>query len=831
MLIQEIDLNHKTIYHKFPTWEEFHQEAINCVEKIMTNQEDETNFGFYSYLVYDKWKLNIYYNQPEVFFSKLYSGMASKFFLFKKRERLWSNIFEHLKLEMSKLIDIRTTEYIRDDRTKYLDANKINTGDFDRTITGNTFERGENREAQRITNTEKPYSTIDLLHADYGNISDRADWLSTEAKIDNGYIGIEKDKAGNIVYGEDGKPNKIINPNWNNRTGRSRNKDYSYKHDKSREDTKETDHGIIDKTITTQEQPVFYQQLARIMPSFSLVETNLDDLTDFSELFHSIYLPQGEFRWNTNTWQYEYITRQQLLEEVEPEKKKKREKPVKDPDQDISQDEWKELYQEHEKPVMPTWYLERVYRYKKRIEKKPNPDETDQARLELCETLLDTFYRTPYWPELAQFEEIMGSPPEFQGKVIGFKEFKSELRRRLKTSNRHRKRGTKPPQIFYVLLGKPGVGKSEIAQQLAKAFKRSIQIINVGGMDDGGELEGKRATLQSANYGKVMEAYVERSSLAEITIEDLQQEIKEIKTHWEKQGKKLVAIPRKEVTLTEWEEERIEKLEEEIREWQEDNQQRINDGKEPRKTKKKVMRSRVPIILLDEFEKASREDILNVIGKMTDRKLNYTFLDKYFNFNLDISEAIILLTANWLEKVPQFVKDRCKPVNIELLTYQQRKDILALQAKDYLAEYDMEDKINLFSERFLELLITETWGIRGGINNLMATIDFLDELDGDGLTDELEDLADYDEIEETEEADYIKRQEGVIRLIYHLDGEKRELVLTKRIGIEPRTIKDDDDREITVKEIITGKDIETGKSFVEDWPEEYWWGGKPIREV
>jgi len=76
---------------------------------------------------------------------------------------------------MSKLIDIRTTEYIRDDRTKYLDANKINTGDFDRTITGNTFERGENREAQRITNTEKPYNTIDLLHNDYGNIADRAD--------------------------------------------------------------------------------------------------------------------------------------------------------------------------------------------------------------------------------------------------------------------------------------------------------------------------------------------------------------------------------------------------------------------------------------------------------------------------------------------------------------------------------------------------------------------------------------------------------------------------------------------------------------------------------
>jgi len=74
------------------------------------------------------------------------------------------------------------------------------------------------------------------------------------------------------------------------------------------------------------------------------------------------------------------------------------------------------------------------------------------------------------------------------------------------------------------------------------------------------------------------------------------------------------------------------------------------------------------VILLDEFEKASREDIMNVLGKIMDRELNYTFLDKYFNFNLDISGAIILLTANLLEKVAQFVQDRGEPVNIELLS-------------------------------------------------------------------------------------------------------------------------------------------------------------------
>jgi len=291
--------------------------------------------------------------------------------VFQERERLYNNIFEHLKLEMSKLIDIKTTEYTKDDRTKYLDANKSLVGDWDRTTTHNNFEKAENREAQRITNKEKPYSTIDLIHGDYGHLQDRADWLATEAITDTGYIGIEKDAEGNPVLDSEGKPNKIINPNWNKRTSKGRNKDYSHKSDKTKEDQKETDHGTIDKTITTQEQPIFYQQLARIMPSFSLVETKIDDLTDFSHLFDNVFLPEGEFRWNSNTFQIDYITRAQLIEEAKPEKKKT--KPIKDPDQDLSFDEWNEFYQEQEVPLMPTWYLERLYRYQKKNSQKAQP--------------------------------------------------------------------------------------------------------------------------------------------------------------------------------------------------------------------------------------------------------------------------------------------------------------------------------------------------------------------------------------------------------------------------------------------------------------------------
>src|SRR5207245_8362292 len=111
---------------------------------------------------------------------------------------------------------------------------------------------------------------------------------------------------------------------------------------------------------------------------------------------------------------------------------------------------------------------------------------------------------------------------------------------------------------------------------------------------------------------------------------------------------------------------------------------------------------------------------------------------------------------------PQFVKDRGKPVNIELLTYVQRKQILKGYAERLFTEDGIPELVDLLSERFLELCITETWGIRGGINNLVSTSQFLVELMVDGLANEITDLADFTNLEETEESSYIKREEGVI---------------------------------------------------------------------
>jgi hypothetical protein len=117
--------------------------------------------------------------------------MASKFFIFKKWERFYNNIFGHLKLEMSKLIDLKTTEYIKDNQTKYLDTNKSLQRDWNRTTTHHNFQKAEERKAQRITNKEKPYTTINLIHSDYGHLQDWANWLGVETNIETGYIGVE----------------------------------------------------------------------------------------------------------------------------------------------------------------------------------------------------------------------------------------------------------------------------------------------------------------------------------------------------------------------------------------------------------------------------------------------------------------------------------------------------------------------------------------------------------------------------------------------------------------------------------------------------------------
>src|SRR5436853_2071748 len=97
--------------------------------------------------------------------------------------------------------------------------------------------------------------------------------------------------------------------------------------------------------------------------------------------------------------------------------------------------------------------------------------------------------------------------------------------------------------------------------------------------------------------------------------------------------------------------------------------------------------SQSPIILLDESEKAKDESVLFVVGQLTDRELNFDFYDKFFEYRLDLSSVIIFLTANYPDRVPDFIRSRCKFVNIPLLTYTERLEILENKKKDFIQDY------------------------------------------------------------------------------------------------------------------------------------------------
>jgi len=126
--------------------------------------------------------------------------------------------------------------------------------------------------------------------------------LGDKVEEDTGYIAVEKDKEGNIVYGEDGEPSKIINPNWMKQFNKMRNEDESNKRGSEKADKQDTFHGTIEETVDTQEQPLIMGQMLGLVRYYRSFETDVTDYVEsFSFLFSNIYVPNADFVWNPVT--------------------------------------------------------------------------------------------------------------------------------------------------------------------------------------------------------------------------------------------------------------------------------------------------------------------------------------------------------------------------------------------------------------------------------------------------------------------------------------------------------------------------------------------------
>ena len=189
--------------------------------------------------------------------------------------------------------------------------------------------------------------------------------------------------------------------------------------------------------------------------------------------------------------------------------------------------------------------------------------------------------------------------------------------------------------------GPPGVGKTSLANSIAKALGRPLVRIALGGLEDVNELRGHRRTYVGAMPGRLVQGLITAKSMD-------------------------------------------------------------------------------PVIVLDEIDKVGRSnrgDPTAALLEILDPEQNKEYRDHYLNFNIDLSKAIFIATANDIGQIPAPLRDRMEFISVSSYTPGEKLEI----AKQYLIPQELkkhalkEDEFEI-TDKALKLLIdeyTREAGVRG----------------------------------------------------------------------------------------------------------------------
>ncbi len=132
-----------------------------------------------------------------------------------------------------------------------------------------------------------------------------------------------------------------------------------------------------------------------------------------------------------------------------------------------------------------------------------------------------------------------------------------------------------------------------------------------------------------------------------------------------------------------------------------------------------------PVIVLDEIDKVGRStrgDPTSVLLEILDPEQNSKYRDYYLNFNIDLSKAIFIATANDVGRIPPALRDRMEFIGLNSYTPKEKFEI----AKRYLIPQELKKhalKAREFSisDKALKILIDE-YTREAGVRNLRRRI-------------------------------------------------------------------------------------------------------------
>ena len=135
-----------------------------------------------------------------------------------------------------------------------------------------------------------------------------------------------------------------------------------------------------------------------------------------------------------------------------------------------------------------------------------------------------------------------------------------------------------------------------------------------------------------------------------------------------------------------------------------------------------------PVFIIDEIDKMTKDikgDPASALLEVLDKEQNSSFVDHYIEEEFDLSEVMFIATANYIEQIPNELKDRLEIVDISSYTEYEKLDI----AKNYLIpnllkEHGLTDKeVSLKDESILQIIrnYTKESGVRE-LDRLIASI-------------------------------------------------------------------------------------------------------------